>query len=106
MKKAVLYVRLSEGEDINEQINEIIEYANMREYSLTRAFIDLDKKATNKRKMIEYLENSDVKMVLLTSIDRLTRDIKECIKYESIGIKIIAANAVELVSPDDLAAKM
>ena len=69
----------------------------MREYSLTRAFIDLDKKATNKIKMIEYLENSDIKIILLTSIDRLTRDIKECIKYENMGIKIISTNKIEVI---------
>jgi len=97
MNKAVLYVRISEDEDINKQINEIIEYTNMREYSLTRAFIDLDKKATNKIKMIEYLENSDIKIILLTSIDRLTRDIKECIKYENMGIKIISTNKIEVI---------
>lgn len=98
MEKAVLYARLSEGDDINEQINEVMEYALNNNYSIAKCFIDLDKKGINKQKMIEFLEKSEIKNILVASMDRLTRKVSEWAKYEvEMGFKIIIAEEIEVI---------
>lgn len=97
MGNAVLYARSSEGDDINEQINEIIDYALSNSYTITKCFIDLDKSGVNKQKMIEFLQNSNAKNVIVASMDRLTRKPKEWSKYEEMGINIIIAKEIAVI---------
>jgi len=105
--KVVGYVRVSTTkQDEENQVNAIKEYCQEHEYELTRIFIDKGVSGLRKfrdrdsaRELLEFIENNDVDIILVTSIDRIARDsldLKNVIDlFKNKGIKIISLSSSE-----------
>lgn len=98
MKNVVIYARGNNRKETKEQLETLKEFAKEQNYKIITTFSDSDKKGINKGIMFEFLKlQKNVDAVLIKSTDRLTRCLKEYLKYEKMGIEIIQMNSVELI---------
>jgi DNA invertase Pin-like site-specific DNA recombinase len=90
MKKAVIYARHEDEAEIKKQLSLLKRYAKKNNYQIVAEFYDNSKKRPNKEEMFSYLHNNpEVKTILITTIERLTRSIIEPISLLRQGFQII-----------------
>ena len=110
-RKAVLYARVSsreqqqEGYSIDAQLRMLRTYAAKNRIDIAREFIDIESaKATGRKQfgeMIEFLRRSrDCRMILVEKTDRLTRNFRDHVLVEDLGVEVIFVKTGTVVSKD------
>jgi DNA invertase Pin-like site-specific DNA recombinase len=90
MKKTVIYARHEDEAEIKKQLSLLKRYAKKNNYQIVGEFYDNSKKRPNKEEMLSFLNNNpEVKTILMTTIERLTRNVIECISLIRQGFQII-----------------
>ena len=90
MKKAVIYARNEDESEIKKQLSSLKRYAKKNNYQIVGEFYDNSKKRINKEEMLSYLSNNpEVKIILISTLDRLTRNIQEFFNIQEQEIQII-----------------
>jgi site-specific DNA recombinase len=111
MKKAVIYARVSskeqekEGYSIPAQLDLLREYALKNGFEVAREFIDIEtaKKAgrENFGKMIQFFKDfPDSRIVLVEKTDRLSRNFRDNVTLEELGVKIHLVKDGRVISKD------
>ena len=111
MKKCVGYIRTAEESDfeIENQIKSIKYYANSNNLDVTNIFIDngctgANSNRTGFKQMQSYISNNNVDVLLVKSIDRISRDINKFSKFykrlKELGIQIYTIDNENIDSID------
>ena len=106
-KKCFIYARKAtkeqtqtDEEAVADQMQQLQKLAKEKGISVTHTFIEVDSGCDKNRKqlqkMLELLKTSDTKIVLCTSIDRLSRDFSFIAKID----QLLKTNQVILMTPD------
>jgi site-specific DNA recombinase len=89
MEKAVLLCRVSskeqeEGYSLDSQQRLLNDYANQKEFSVSKTFKIAESASGHKQRqifnsMLEYVENNNIKEIVCEKVDRLTRNLKDAV---------------------------
>ena len=103
MKKVVIFARVSTSiQDYERQVNELTAVANCNNWNVAATFCEkvsgAKKNAERKElsKMIDYVRNNNINMVLVTELSRLGRDTLQVLEvieqFNKLGISLFIQN--------------
>jgi DNA invertase Pin-like site-specific DNA recombinase len=103
MKKVVIFARVSTNiQDYERQVNELTAVANRNNWKVAATFCEkisgAKKNAERKEltKMIDYVRNNNINMVLVTELSRLGRDTLQVLEvieqFNKLGISLFIQN--------------
>lgn len=103
MKKVVIFARVSTSiQDYERQVNELTAVANSNNWNVAATFCEkvsgAKKNAERKElsKMIDYVRNNNINMVLVTELSRLGRDTLQVLEvieqFNKLGISLFIQN--------------
>lgn len=103
MKKVVIFARVSTNiQDYERQVNELTAVANCNNWNVAATFCEkvsgAKKNAERKElsKMIDYVRNNNINMVLVTELSRLGRDTLQVLEvieqFNKLGISLFIQN--------------
>lgn len=103
MKKVVIFARVSTNiQDYERQVNELTVVANLNNWNVAATFCEkisgAKKNAERKEltKMIDYVRNNNINMVLVTELSRLGRDTLQVLEvieqFNKLGISLFIQN--------------
>lgn len=103
MKKVVIFARVSTSiQDYERQVNELTAVANRNNWNVAATFCEkvsgAKKNAERKElsKMIDYVRNNNINMVLVTELSRLGRDTLQVLEvieqFNKLGISLFIQN--------------
>ena len=103
MKKVVIFARVSTNiQDYERQVNELTAVANLNNWNVAATFCEkisgAKKNAERKElsKMIDYVRNNNINMVLVTELSRLGRDTLQVLEvieqFNKLGISLFIQN--------------
>ena len=103
MKKVVIFARVSTSiQDYERQVNELTAVANCNNWNVAATFCEkvsgAKKNAERKElsKMIDYVRNNNIDMVLVTELSRLGRDTLQVLEvieqFNKLGISLFIQN--------------
>ena len=103
MKKVVIFARVSTSiQDYERQVNELTAVANRNSWNVAATFCEKvsgAKKNTERKelsKMIDYVRNNNINMVLVTELSRLGRDTLQVLEvieqFNKLGISLFIQN--------------
>lgn len=103
MKKVVIFARVSTSiQDYERQVNELTAVANCNNWNVAATFCEkvsgAKKNAERKElsKMIDYVSNNNINMVLVTELSRLGRDTLQVLEvieqFNKLGISLFIQN--------------
>ena len=103
MKKVVIFARVSTSiQDYERQVNELTAVANCNNWNVAATFCEkvsgAKKNAERKElsKMIDYVRNNNINMVLVTELSRLGRDTLQVLEvieqFNKLGISLLIQN--------------
>ena len=103
MKKVVIFARVSTSiQDYERQVNELTAVANCNNWNVAATFCEkvsgAKKNAERKElsKMIDYVRNNNINMVLVTELSRLGRDTLQVLEvieqFNKLGISLYIQN--------------
>ena len=103
MKKVVIFARVSTSiQDYERQVNELTAVANSNNWNVAATFCEkvsgAKKNAERKElsKMIDYVRNNNINMVLVTELSRLGRDTLQVLEvieqFNKLGISLVIQN--------------
>ena len=103
MKKVVIFARVSTSiQDYERQVNELTAVANSNNWNVAATFCEIvsgaKKNAERKElsKMIDYVRNNNIDMVLVTELSRLGRDTLQVLEvieqFNKLGISLFIQN--------------
>ena len=88
MKNCVIYVRTNNKDDysIKNQEELLKSYSNDKNFNIKEVFVDNGYSGTNFNRpsfksMIDYIKNNDIDLIVVKSIDRISRNIIDTINF-------------------------
>ena len=103
MKNCVIYVRTNNKDDysIKNQEELLKSYLNDKNFNIKEVFVDNGYSGTNFnrpsfRSMIDYIKNNDIDLIVVKSIDRISRSTIDTINFlkemKDLNIKVLDIN--------------
>lgn len=103
MKNCVIYVRTNNKDDysIKNQEELLKSYLNDKNFNIKEVFVDNGYSGTNFNRpsfksMIDYIKNNDIDLIVVKSIDRISRSTIDTINFlkemKDLNIKILDIN--------------
>jgi DNA invertase Pin-like site-specific DNA recombinase len=103
MKRAAIYARVStveRGQDPENQLRELREYASRRGFAIVEEFVDLASGARSDRerfrKLLEAARRRQIDVVLVWRYDRFARSMRELVnalaEFDGLGVDFISYN--------------
>ena len=103
MKNCVIYVRTNNKDDysIKNQEELLKTYLNDKNFNIKEIFVDNGYRGTNFNRpsfksMIDYIKNNDIDLIVVKSIDRISRSTIDTINFlkemKDLNIKILDIN--------------
>ena len=103
MKNCVIYVRTNNKDDysIKNQEELLKSYLNDKNFNIKEVFVDNGYSGTNFNRpsfksMIDYIKNNDIDLIVVKSIDRISRSTIDTINFlkemKDLNIKVLDIN--------------